>query len=134
MNELRKNEALEVVTIMTEQVLQRRKVEEDKKGLVIIEALYGKLPPSSNTKLFLNVTRNEQEFIDVTVVVQSLVQKSQLYISGGHSKSTMIGFWDPCFNERKKLRIVYSFHGRIHEVEVDDVGVLAAPLRAHIVS
>ncbi|KAJ3245239.1 hypothetical protein HDU78_009719 [Chytriomyces hyalinus] len=74
------------------------------------------------------------KWIDVTIPVQALVLNSQLYISGGHSKAHIVGFYDPCLGEAKKLRVTYRFQGKLHQVEVDDSNALAAPLRAHYVS
>ncbi|KAI9339638.1 hypothetical protein BDR26DRAFT_862057 [Obelidium mucronatum] len=76
----------------------------------------------------------EVKWIDVTIPVQSLVFNSQLYISGNHSKAHIVGFYDPCIGEPKKLRVTYKFQGKLHQVEVDDSNAIAAPLRAHTVS
>lgn len=70
-----------------------------------------------------------KEYADVTLAVQALVQGGQMRISGGHSKASIIGFYDPCFGEAKRLRITYRFGGKLHEVEVDDRAAVAAPVR-----
>lgn len=44
-------------------------------------------------------------------------------------KANIIGFYDPCLGEPKKLRITYRFQGKLHQVEVDDQIPVAAPLR-----
>jgi DnaJ family protein C protein 11 len=36
---------------------------------------------------------------------------------------------DPCIGENKKLRVRYLFRNKMHEVTVDDVAVLRAPLK-----
>jgi DnaJ family protein C protein 11 len=127
--------------------------EDTREGLVIISALYGNLPPSNLDSIRVLTPEGIQElaqsikaqfkflksskmpmsarkdFIDVTIAVQSLVTNSQLHISGGHSKSNLIGFYDPCYGEKKHLRIIYQFQGRLHEVTVGDKQPVAAPLR-----
>ncbi|KAJ3183761.1 hypothetical protein HDU87_005877 [Geranomyces variabilis] len=150
----RRQEAEGAVRIMKDSVLRKLEGEEAKDGLVIVEALYGKLPPSnlspiqalstqgiramfeqlgtSNTSIQSEPAR--LDYIDVTVAVQSLVYTSQLHISAGHSKAHIIGFYDPCWGETKRLRITYKYQGKLHQVELDDHSAVAAPLRAHIVS
>ncbi|KAJ3300834.1 hypothetical protein HK104_000027 [Borealophlyctis nickersoniae] len=152
----RKNEAEEAVQLMKDSVLRKAEAEESRNGLVIVRALYGKLPDSHlNTLLPLGGIRDmfnqsqrslasellqavgsevSTEYADVTIAVQALVNNSQLHISGGHSKSSIIGFYDPCFGEPKRLRVIYKFQGKLHLVETDDRSALAAPLRAHITS
>lgn len=72
--ENRKREALDAQSLM-EDIAKRKKSQEEKKtnGLVIIKAIYGNL-------------ENDNEAIDVTVVIQTLVNESRLTIPGGHSK------------------------------------------------
>ena len=33
----------------------------------------------------------------------------------------MIGFYDPCINEPKQLRVLYKFKNRLHEIILDDL-------------
>lgn len=80
----------------------------------------------------LDKTDPSKPYIDVTIPVQSLVLNGQLHIGGGYSKSSMIGFFDPAFGEKKRLRITYQFQKRIHQVEVDDKASVAAPLRGNV--
>ncbi|TPX36294.1 hypothetical protein SmJEL517_g01426 [Synchytrium microbalum] len=65
-----------------------------------------------------SIPKPKVEYIDVTIPVQSL--------------SSLLGFYDPCLGEVKKLRVVYRFQGKLHFVEVDDTSQMAAPLRAHM--
>jgi DnaJ family protein C protein 11 len=157
----RKEQAQEAIELMTESANRKHSIEFSKEGLVIVEALYGKLPPSNFDAVqplssrgmrnmadnlsrqlsspFLGTppaqleTESTGEYIDVTIPIKNLVSNSQIYIAGGHSKSSLLGFYDPCFGESKRLRITYKFHGRVHMVEVDDRAPVAAPLRAHVV-
>jgi DnaJ family protein C protein 11 len=134
-------------------VSRKLNAEEGRDGLVIISALYGKLPPSDLEKVRLLSPQgiqelaesiraqfkflkgqdlpvsSAQEYIDVTIAVQALVSNGQLHIPGGHSKSNLIGFYDPCYGEKKGLRITYQFQGRLHQVTVTDKQPVAVPLR-----
>ncbi|XJO71805.1 hypothetical protein BDV3_001255 [Batrachochytrium dendrobatidis] len=149
-------DALQATELMRESVARRVEMEESHNGLVIIQALYGKLPPSEHSKASilsshgikdLTASIRKQisfvlsadeaivaqqpllEYIDVTIPVQALVQNSQLHISAGYAKHNIIGFWDPCLGKKKRLRITYQFQGRVHQVEVDDKAAVAGPLR-----
>ena len=154
--EARKREAISA-TLLLSQTLAKRLDTESKiegGGLVILEALYGKLPPSStdqarflspagieelvdrfqtNFEAFLNrknkKENGEEEYIDVTIAVQALVTAGQLHIPASSSKSQILGFYDPCFGEDKQLRIVYQVGKKLHSVTVDDNAALDAPLR-----
>jgi len=46
----------------------------------------------------------------------------------------LIGFYDPCVGETKKLKIVYMFKRRMHKVIVNDDETVSLPLRAHVMS
>ncbi|KAJ3393614.1 hypothetical protein HDU92_007653, partial [Lobulomyces angularis] len=89
----------------------------------ISEAETSGLGKSTNSLLEEASKDSSSEFVqDVTIVLQSLVQQSQFHLMGGVSKSNLIGFYDPCFWEKnKKLRILYRFKGKLHEVEVNDL-------------
>ena len=151
----RRVDAQEAIELMKDSVARKVESELSRDGIIIISALYGKLPPSLSARILslqgmknmtdninrhissiinseLNLPQHESSFIDVTIPVQSLVQNGQLHISGGHSKSNMIGFWDPCLGEKKQLDIVYQFQGKLHHVQVDDKAAVAAPLRGNI--
>ncbi|KAJ3301520.1 hypothetical protein HDV03_000696 [Kappamyces sp. JEL0829] len=149
--EKRRKEGLAAVVLLSESI-EKRIEAETPDGLIILSALYGKLPASSLDsvrllspdglhELISNVRAGfqallspagpvaAQEYIDVTIPVQSLVNSGQLHIAGGYSKSQIIGFYDPCFGERKQLRITYQFQGKVHQVTVKDKAAVDAPLR-----
>lgn len=99
--EQRKKDAEDAVRIMRDSVIRKFEAEDGKNGLIIVQAIYGKLPSSSlapakslsiqglRSMLESSTTAETPhgaEYIDVTVPVQSLVNNSQLHISGGHSK------------------------------------------------
>ncbi|KAI7865902.1 hypothetical protein BDF14DRAFT_1875404 [Spinellus fusiger] len=78
--EARKQEALDAQYLMQEIGDRKRRQEERKEeGLVITQALYGHLEA-------LNDSSDSDQVIDVTGVVQTLVNESRLTIPGGHSK------------------------------------------------
>ncbi|ORY02431.1 DnaJ-domain-containing protein [Basidiobolus meristosporus CBS 931.73] len=118
----RKRDALRVVSLLQKAAAEKTQEEEAKNGLVIVKALYG---------IF---DKEHPEYVaDVTVPLQALVHESQLIIAGGHSKSNISGFYDPCFGSRKQLKILYKFNRRMHSVVVADTSPLACPLRAHLI-
>jgi len=61
-------------------------------GLIIISAQYG-LSSSFTSRGIKESEKDEEEIIDVTIPIQSLVQDGKLYIPGGKGKFNIIGFW-----------------------------------------
>ncbi|RCI06439.1 hypothetical protein CU098_002663, partial [Rhizopus stolonifer] len=121
----RKQEALDAQALMVDIAERKKKQEEEKQdGLVIVKALYGHSQ---------NLDDNEEGVIDVTIVIQTLVHESRLTIPGGHSKSNILGFYDPCLGEKKKLLVQYRFRHRLHQVTVEDTAALICPAQAHLV-
>ncbi len=138
---------------MRESVLKKIEIEEAKDGLIILEAVYGKLgepnllkarvlsPAAiiqmiSDIKSMLRLSHEPKEYdqiIDVTVAVQAMVSNSQLVIQKSDSKAGLIGFYDPCIGEKKHLRVTYRFKGKTHQVQVSDKEILVAPLEIHLV-
>jgi len=98
-----------------------------------IKRMASKLSKSISSIGDLTENLEEMPYIDVTVAVQSLVNNSQLLMSGGRSKSNIVGFYDPCFGEEKRLRILYKFQDKLHQLEVDDLAPVTAPMKSHIV-
>ncbi|CAG8588809.1 7182_t:CDS:2, partial [Paraglomus brasilianum] len=126
----RKREAEESQRLLRPTVERKIASEREKDGLIIVEALYGNLRILND-----GITKeNEGEVFDVTVAVQALVHDSQLVIPGGRSKSSIMGFYDPCLGEKKQLRIKYLFKRKEHEVIMDDTAPVACPLRSHTIS
>lgn len=85
----RKQEALDGQKLMRE-VAERKKRQEEKKkdGLVVVKALYGR---ASDVQQLSGDDDEElpEGVIDVTVVIQALVNESRLTIPGGYSKVTI---------------------------------------------
>ncbi|KAG4107928.1 DnaJ-domain-containing protein [Neocallimastix lanati (nom. inval.)] len=134
----RKKEAEDSLKLMAETIQRKIDIEKKNNGLIIIEALYGnsKLIKKMKKLLYRQYKPDKslpEEIIDVTIPLQNMVNKSQLHL-GTYSKSSLIGFYDPCFGKEKTLRVVYSFQDRIHLIEVGESTPLSAPLRDHIVN
>ncbi|KXS18462.1 hypothetical protein M427DRAFT_53842 [Gonapodya prolifera JEL478] len=177
----RKTSGIEAQRLMRDVVARKVEQERDRRGLLVVKALYGRLSKDEDLSMwnrvigavaggnrnlkgwmtgrnpgkkpigaFLSVgtgtgfggsmenspdsDEEDQEVLDVTVAVMSLVSNGQLHIRGGHPKSAILGFFDPCPGHTKHLLIHYQFDGRLHRVLVDDSASVAAPLRSHILS
>ncbi|CAH1647522.1 unnamed protein product [Spodoptera littoralis] len=133
-------QARATVELMRETYSRIRSDEEKKKGLVILRAIYGKLPsgasghevgaeptgdgvsPESPTML--------GEVIDVTIPIQCLVKDSRLELLEA-SKSELPGFYDPCVGDDKHLTIQYMFHNNLHCCTVSDSQALVLPRNNH---
>ncbi|KAL7423448.1 hypothetical protein Q5752_001028 [Cryptotrichosporon argae] len=124
--EQKRQEALDAVALMERAVAQRASAEREKGGLVILSAHYG--PAASFTP---RGHVDGPAVLDVTVPVQALVANSRLYVPGGRGKHALLGFYDPCIGESKRLRVRYLFRDREHVVDVDDAAPLRAPVKAH---
>ena len=116
----KQNEAKEAAQLMESAVMKKIEIELQSDGLIIMEARYGKLEIPSKV-------------IDVTLPLQFLVANSQLHLHP-HSKSYLIGFYDPCIGEEKELAIKYKFRSKFHFVKIHDEESLVAPLRSHIIA
>lgn len=136
----RRSAALSAMEVMREQAERKRITEEEKGGLVILDAVY------QGTGSYVTDEEAEQSLLNVTVVLQALVtsatsargrnafsRDSSLTIPGGRSKSHLIGFYDILPGSKKKLVVHYTFRGRRHEATFDDVQAVAIPMRSHIV-
>jgi DnaJ family protein C protein 11 len=110
----------------------RRDTERRRNGLVILDAKYGRA--DAFTPRGYREANDDEGFpviVDVTTSVQMLVVDSRLYVPAGRAKHGLNGFYDPCIGENKRLRVRYLFRGKTHEVTVDDIGSLLAPVQAH---
>ncbi|KAJ9116398.1 hypothetical protein QFC22_004840 [Naganishia vaughanmartiniae] len=125
-------EAMDAMAMLEDSV--QRKLEQERAseaGLVVISAHYGLA--SAFTPLGMREKEGEEEKVaDVTIAVQALVQNGHLNIPAGRPKYNILGFYDPCMGEAKSLRVQYLFRDKLHEVTVDDMEALRAPLRTHI--
>lgn len=126
----KRKEALEAVSVMQSSTAKKAQQEREKNGLVILEAYYGYSECFTDRGLKdLTGEGRSESYIDVTIPVQALVNDSTLVIPGGRGKYHLLGFWDPCIGESKKLRVRYMFRGKVHQVTVDDMAALRAPMK-----
>jgi DnaJ homolog subfamily C member 11 len=120
--------------LMEDKVAQKREEEEGKNGLVIVHAIYGKLPDKSKQPdPAANEAEGEQNpfAIDVSIPLQFLVENSQLHLHP-QSKAGLIGFYDPCPGEDKHLEVIYLFKNKIHRCITHDLDPLRIPLQSHL--
>ncbi|CAG7923105.1 unnamed protein product [Penicillium olsonii] len=127
----KREESLQAIELMTEQVQRRQGREEAHDGLIILKAEYGYIPPTDKKP---KDGFTEPRVIDVTIPVAALVNRGQLVISKKSVKFQILGFHDPAPLLPKRLKIWYRFQGRDHYVEVGDKEKISCPLRAHLVS
>ena len=121
----RKREAEAAVELMTETVDRVLSSERARRGLIIVEAWYGKLfdvDPADGLSL--------PKVIDVHIPLQCLVVDSKLILREDN-KASIPGFYDPCVGETKYLRVRYEFRGTPHEVTVQNSESLIIPRRSH---
>ncbi|XP_065177744.1 dnaJ homolog subfamily C member 11-like [Sycon ciliatum] len=124
----KENEAF--VQLMTETYQNSVAAEQNRRGLVIRNAWYGRLVSSSNDSEDSSQTDQDGEIVDVTVALQCLVKDSRLLLYDT-DKSSLPGFYDPAPQQPKKLRVRYEFRGKLHEVTVGDSEPLQLPKQSH---
>ncbi|KAI0065244.1 DnaJ-domain-containing protein [Artomyces pyxidatus] len=114
-----RREVEETVSLLKETARKHMLTEKAKEGLIIMEATYGPTDPDPEARDLI---------VDVTIPLQALVHKSQLYIPGHRPKSGIQGFYDPAPSCAKSLRIRYLFDGRTHYAEIPDYIPVVLPL------
>ncbi|KCV67892.1 hypothetical protein H696_05621 [Fonticula alba] len=140
--------AMGAVRLLQAQAEEKRRQEASHKGLVILEAWYGRfedgVPPGAGSGAAAAAAMGagsgssassylEQPLtFDVTIPLQFLVTASELHLQST-SKAGLSGFYDPCFGEPKKLFIRYLYRDREHRVVIDDGQSLSLPKRNHAV-
>lgn len=123
-----KAEAEAAIDLMQEAFQKAIDTEHAKHGLIILEAWYGKL-----FGLQTDGQSFETTVIDVCVPLQCMVIDSKLILHE-KTKANIPGFYDPCFGEKKYLRVRYEFRGVTHEVTIDNSEPLIIPRRSHRVT
>lgn len=119
---------------MTRSAESKLAAERAKDGLIILQANYG-VASAFREGGIQHPDENEKGgpmVIDVTVPLQVLVQDSRVTIPGGRGKFDLLGFYDPCIGEPKKLRIRYMFKDVLHEVTVGDKDLLRIPMKGEL--
>ena len=133
----KKAQAEEAISILERPTSVKLAAERAKHGLIIVSAHYGTASAFTARGMKEIGSSNpegpgESGWIDVTLPVQALVGDSKLVIPGGRAKYNLIGFWDPCIGEPKKLRVRYLFKDVLHEVTVDDMSGLRIPVKGEL--
>lgn len=124
MEELRalRTEAIEYNNMIRDKVLQDRKTELDRKGLIINEAYYGRSDKIQKLISGADLRFDEySEVIEVCLVLQFLVHDSKLMLTSA-SKSHISGMYNPCIKSSSTpvLYLKYTFGGLTHSVYVQD--------------
>lgn len=123
----KKKEAEQAINLMTASIQRVISVEQARHGLIITEAYYGRLFDSGDQPIL-----GDCKVIDVRVPLQVMVKDSKLILPAT-SKAHITGFYDPCFGEKKHLRVVYQFRGTLHEVTIENMDPLVIPRQSHLV-
>ncbi|KAL3280890.1 hypothetical protein HHI36_004117 [Cryptolaemus montrouzieri] len=122
----RKKEAQSAQELMMATYSRIKGEEENKNGLIILKAIYGKLITDRNVP----ADESSHEVLDVTIPVQCLVKDSKMVLHE-NTKSQLPGFFDPAIGEDKLLHIVYSYRQQPHEVTIQDDDSLRLPKTSH---
>jgi len=124
----KKREAECAVNLMVDTYKQIVTSEQDKHGLVITEAWYGKFISKHR-----QTDKSTPYVINVLIPLQCLVKDSKL-ILGDTVKSQLTGIYDPCIGEEKVLKIVYEFRDNVHEAIFKDDEPVRCPKQSHKIS
>jgi len=81
-------DAMQQIRLMSKPALEKRRVEEGRKGLVILKGTYGVMLNDGGNG------GNAGYSIDVTIALQFWVANSALHLPASGSKSSMLGFYD----------------------------------------
>ncbi|VDK66845.1 unnamed protein product [Onchocerca ochengi] len=112
---VKREEANNIKDLMRRTAERIAKEEEQKHGLIIIEAKYGQMIGEGHNALSYPLLGTR--IIDVTVPLQAMSQ--------------LPGFYDPCPTEPKMLRVVYKYKDHIHSVSVPDEVALHIPMMSY---
>lgn len=130
----KQKEAKAAVELMKATFSRIRAEEENKRGLIITKALYGRFVYPQDRNLEEDGTIEQRdEVIDVTIPLQCLVSDSRLVLHQV-TKSQLPGFYDPCVGEEKQLLVQYLFHAQSHECIIKDKDPLRIPKQSHRVN
>ena len=122
-------EAMDYQNMIRDKVLVDKRTEFDKRGLVIIEAYYGRKDRIEKILAGAELRFDEYtEVIDVSLVLQFLVHDSKLTLTSA-SKSNIAGIYNPCIKSSTSpvLYIKYSHGGLTHSLSIQDEEDLYIP-------
>ncbi|KAL1285943.1 DnaJ -like protein subfamily C member 11 [Trichinella pseudospiralis] len=115
-NQAKHEEHEALIQLMRKEAVRLTAVEEQRKGLVIIDASYG---------------CNRSNDINVTIPLQLLVRNSKLIIQKDVDKNSLNGFYDPYPYEQKWLKIRYKFLEQLHECTISEHDAVEIPKQNH---
>lgn len=78
-----------------------------------------------------STSTREPPWLDVTTATRFMVFDSHLDVNAQAHKPSLLGFCDPCPDERKFLRVRYTYKGVLHEVTIGEDDALAIPNKTH---
>ncbi len=116
--ELRREEASRAMEGVQNTLTAQQELARKEGGLCILSARYG----------------SHAENADLTFALMALVNKSQLVIPAGFSKSRLVGFYDPAPLVKKHLVVVYEFRGKRARIKVGDMQALTIPMQSHMLT
>ncbi|KAG6837567.1 hypothetical protein H0H93_006981 [Arthromyces matolae] len=111
-----------ILKILKTTARKTTEAETSKEGLLIVEATWGPMYEGDDAK---------DLFVDVTVPLQVLVHRSQVFIPADRNKSDIRGFGDPAPFVCKVLCIRYLFRNRPHYAEIREDFPVVLPLSDH---
>ncbi|KAI1309440.1 DnaJ -like protein subfamily C member 11 [Halotydeus destructor] len=111
-------------------------VETNKKGLIIMKAIYGKEAEVRNSIDTEPSEGDEElpsalELLDVTVQLQCLIKDSGLSLPPS-TKANLPGFYDPCLGDEKILFVRYKYRELVHCVIFNDADEINIPHSSHL--
>ncbi|XP_057292286.1 dnaJ homolog subfamily C member 11-like isoform X2 [Hydractinia symbiolongicarpus] len=124
----RKKQAEAEILLLTHSYERAVEVEQARHGLIIREAWYGRCLSSGEKH-----TPDAPYLVNVTIPVQCLVKESKLILTNA-TKSQLHGFYDPCIDEEKHLKIIYEFRDAVHEAVFQDHEPVRIPKQSHKIS
>ncbi|KAG5681382.1 hypothetical protein PVAND_010824 [Polypedilum vanderplanki] len=126
----KRREAAAAISLMQAQYERIYTEEEQKDGLLILYAFYGKFnDDDDNTSLDKITIHEDSSLIDVKIPLQCLVKDSAIVVHSSSLKYDLPGFFDPAIGEDKVLKIQYKYRNQIDSIEFDEKDEIKLPLQ-----